>query len=78
MDIAYNNSPIDISHNVISYSNTIHNIIEDYIDINIETSRRIFYCDKCFMTFSSSTGKSNNICSEIIKPPNHQQRSDYH
>ena len=28
-----------------------HNIIEDYIDIDPDKSKQIFYCDKCFTCF---------------------------
>jgi len=28
-----------------------HCIIEDYIDIDLDTSKQIFYCVKCFTTF---------------------------
>lgn len=29
-----------------------HKIIEDYIDIDPDRSRQVFYCEKCFATFS--------------------------
>jgi len=33
-----------------------HTIIQDYIDIDLDTSKQIFYCTKCFATFTNIHG----------------------
>ena len=46
----------------LTYSLTNHIIVEDYIDIDLDTSKQIFYCTKCFATFTNIDG--NNAVSK--------------
>ena len=35
-----------------------HNIVEDYIDIDSDRCKQIFYCDRCFESFCGPINKS--------------------
>ena len=50
-----------------------HNIIEDYIDIDPDRSKQIFYCIHCFETF---TGPISQIIQQITLYDNPQKPTD--
>lgn len=45
----------NIYKSITSYieKNCQHNLVQDTIDIDLDTSRTICYCNRCFMTFTS-------------------------
>lgn len=50
-----------------------HNIVEDYLDINPDDVKQIFYCNKCFTTY----GFEDYICQkQLILLDNSQQPND--
>jgi hypothetical protein len=50
-----------------------HNIIEDYIDIDPDRSKQIFYCIHCFKTFN---GPISQIIQQITLYDNSQKPTD--
>lgn len=39
-----------------------HRIIEDLIDISPDSSKYIYYCEKCYECFSNIKGNTNTTC----------------
>jgi len=45
--------PCKINDDIVKQTNcSIHSIVEDYVDIDLDTSKQIFYCKTCFATFT--------------------------
>ena len=50
--VEYENIIFDI--NCAIHRKCEHNIINDTIDIDVEKTQNIYYCDKCYITFTTS------------------------